>query len=472
MLGTRTILGLAIDEFGIVAAEVSARAGRPEIRRVGQVTFDEKLSSENVNNLAGQLKQFLRTNHLSSKHVVVGIPLKWVVAREVMAPAATADAIAGMLGIQAERAFSLNSSELLFDYYGSTSTTDPSRVMLLAARRQMIDQIKEMVVAAGLKPLAVTVSALAFNGAKSSGGFGLYARPTYCEFWGRSNGRLEMIRHVPIVSSNGSAGDPAELLTATIQKQIMLTPLRDQSGPVDVTLYDASGLSGAVIERLNKQLKPQIALSDGRSALLSGSDQAQAQAVAAAAVAMTAIGARPAVDFLNPRIGAKKASSHKKVLVWGVAAAALVVLGVGGLGYHWYSIQSDIDAFTAKLKEEQPQIDAAQQVVNRINYAAPWIDQEPRFLQCLKELSAVFPQTSNSVWATSLNFNDKGGGAMSGKATRKDLALRVINDIAKNPNFSEVNMNFIREAGKNGFEFSVNFQYKSTKAGKAGKGGK
>jgi len=110
MLGTRTLLGLAIDEFGIVVAEVAARAGRPEVRRVGQLAFEGQLSADTAKELGQQLRQFLRANHFSSKHAVIGIPTKWIVAKEIVAPPASADAIAGMLGIQAERAFSLNAT--------------------------------------------------------------------------------------------------------------------------------------------------------------------------------------------------------------------------------------------------------------------------------------------------------------------------------------------------------------------------
>jgi len=99
MLGTRTILGLAVDEFGVVVAEVGVRSGRPEVRRVGQHLFEEKLGADNGKALGQTLRQFLRTNHFSPKDAVVGIPTKWVVAREIMAPPANADAVAGMLGI-------------------------------------------------------------------------------------------------------------------------------------------------------------------------------------------------------------------------------------------------------------------------------------------------------------------------------------------------------------------------------------
>ena len=184
MFGTRTILGLAIDEFGIAVAEVHIRPGRPEVQRVGQWSFEEKLNSDNAKALGQKLRQFLRTNHFSSKQAIIGIPTKWVVAKEIVAPPASPDALAGMLNIQAERAFSLNASELIFDYCGRTSVSEQSEVLLLAARREIVDQTKELMVAAGLEVRSMTVSALAFGKTLSKAGpehqYGLYTRPTYC----------------------------------------------------------------------------------------------------------------------------------------------------------------------------------------------------------------------------------------------------------------------------------------------------
>ncbi len=75
---------------------------------------------------------------------MVGLAAKWVLAREVEAPPATPEALAGILGIQAERVFSMNADELVFDYCGKTSTSEKSQVLLLAARRQIVDRIKEL----------------------------------------------------------------------------------------------------------------------------------------------------------------------------------------------------------------------------------------------------------------------------------------------------------------------------------------
>ena len=267
MLGIRTLLGLAVDEVGVMVAEIGGRAGRLQVRRVGHWAFPTPFEAGQVQELGRQLKQFLHANHFSSKHAIVGIPTKWIVAREIVAPPASTEALAGLLAIQAERAFSLNASELVFDYCGQPSPSESRKVMLLAARRQVVDQIQEMATSAGLQVKSVTVSALAFDTTPTQTevqpGFGLYARPTYCEFWSQSGGRPGSIRHVPMLSTNGTPDDRVGRLVAMIQRLMLLVPHQNQSLPYHVTIYDTCQGSEGLIERLNERLAPQITVRDG-----------------------------------------------------------------------------------------------------------------------------------------------------------------------------------------------------------------
>jgi hypothetical protein len=474
MLGTRTLLGLAIDEFGIVAAEVCVRHGRPEIRRTGLFASDEKLNPDNVSQLGHKLRQFLRANHFTSKLAVIGIPAKWIVTKEIVAPPASPDALVGMLSIQAERAFSLNASELIFDYCGRTSVSEKNQVLLVAARRQIVNQIRELADAAGLQVQRITVSALALEKASSRSGreqgYGLYARPTYCEFWSQSNGRLRSIKHVPIPDSNGTGGDWAELLTSTIQRLILLLSEQNQSPPHKVVMYDASSLSDGVIDELNKRLSPQVKVSCGVTGLLSGrlglSDYpGDAQSIAAAALAITAVGEdKPSVDFLNPRIGRKQTSSRKRVVTWAAIASGVLVVGVGAVIADWQSKSADVAAYSRQLGQIGADITVAREIVDRISYAGSWTSQKPEFLECVRQLTLAFPE-SPRVWATSLALSETAEGSLVGRAVDEKSFYEVLDNIKQNSAFSGVMMMYLRDAGSNSREkeFAVTFKFQGLK---------
>ena len=474
MLGTRTVLGLAIDEFGIIVAEVGARVGRSEVRRVGHWDFEETLNTDNAQELGRKFKQFLRDNHFTAKRAIIGIPTKWMVAKEIVAPPAGADALTGLLAIQAERAFSLNASELIFDYCGTPSTSEHSKIMLLAARRQMVDQIKDLVATAGLQVQAVTVSALAFDRTRSATDahrrYGLYARPSYCEFWSQSGDRPETIRHIPMTGVNGTPDDRTQQLTAALQRLMLLLPQQNQSPPYRVTLYDACNLPDGTIDQLNEQLAPQISVADGATEVLAAGlgsvdSPERNQSMAAAAVAMTGVGTRkPAVDFLNPRIGRKEAAPHKRLVGWG-AVAAVVALAIAGVVLaDWQGTRSDIATYTEQLEMMSEDIVAARAVVDRMAYARSWTSQKPVFLECLRQLTLAFPEAP-TIWATSLALTENAEGSLVGRAGEDESVIEVQDKIKQNEAFTDVQMIHIRDVGRNSTEkeFAVKFKFQGAR---------
>ena len=471
MLGTRTLLGLAIDELGVMVAEIGGRAGRPHVRRVGHWAFPVPFDAGQAQELGQQFKQYLRANHFSPKQAIVGIPTKWIVAREIVAPPANAEALAGMLAIQAERAFSLNASELIFDYCGQPSASESRKVMLLAARRQMVGRIKEMMTAAGLHVQGMTVSALAFDKMRAKddmqSGFGLYARPTYCEFWSQSAGRPGAMKHIPLVSTNGTPEDRVQRLSATLKKLMLLVPQQNQSLPYQVTLYDTCRPSAGMVDQLNARLAPQIAVRDGgieltRAGLEAPAGMEGGESMAAAAVALTGTGpARPQVDFLNPRIGRKETSSHKRLVSWGAFAAVVALVIVGAVMADWHRTRSDIADYTQQLEEMGGDLETARAVVDRMAYARSWTNQTPEFLECMRQLTLTFPE-SPSVWATSLGVNESGEGVLVGRAVDDASIIDVQDRIKQNGAFTDVQMIHIRDVGRNstekGFEIKFRFQ--------------
>jgi hypothetical protein len=473
MVGTRHILGLAIDDAGVVATEISIQSGHAEVRRTGELLWEQELTADSAKPLGLRLRRFLRDQGFSAKRAVVGLAAKWVLTKEVDAPPASPDALAGMLSIQAERAFSMNADDLIFDYCGKTSTTEKNQVLLLAAQRQIVGQIKELAEAAGLQVQSMTLSALACSMALSESGlacrYGLYARPTYCEFWAQLDGSPRFIRHVSM-GKNGTPAGYADLLATTIERLMLLSPVPGQLPPYQITAYDACGLPEDLIEGLDQRLGSQITVSNGRAGLLSKGlglrdRPEEGRAIAAAAVAMIGAGTqRPPVDFLNPRVGVKKAASHKRVIVWAAGAAAACLLGVVVLAAYWHGCRRDIAASKEWLKENSSAITAAQEIVDRAAYASSWGSRTPWFLEGLKELTAAFPEEP-SIWARSLALNENGTGSLVGKTTSEASFNGILDQMHENKLFSDVRMIHLREAGRDSRdkEFAINFKFRGTK---------
>jgi len=473
MVGTRHILGLAIDECGVVATELSVRAGRTEMRGAAEFPWEKEFTADNARELGQSLRRFLREKGFTAKRAAVGLAAKWVLAKEVEAPPATSEALAGILGIQAERVFSMNPGDLVFDYCGKTSPSQKSQVLLLAARRQVVDQIRELAAAAGLQIESITVSAFACGSSSTENRmgsrYGLYARPTYCEFWGQLDGSPRFIKHIPMVL-NGDASGSADLLSGTIRRLLLLSSQQDQSSSRQVTAYDACGLAPEVFDRLNERLAPHVQVRNGRLGMLpdgaAGSgDPKESRAVAAAAVARTAVAAqRPTIDFLNPRIGRKKKADPRRAAVWGAAVAGVCLIALAVWLFGWRADASDIATYKEQLAALEEDLAAAQAVVDRLSYADSWGSTDPRFLSCLRELTQAFPEEGD-VWVTSLAVTEAGAGLIVGRATNDQSVYEVCDKIKSNPAFADAQLIHTRDAGRNSREreFAINFTYKGTK---------
>jgi len=473
MVGTRNMLGLAIDDAGVVVAELHVRAGRAEIRRAGEFLWGQEFTPDNAKELGLQFRRFLWEQGFSSRRAVVGLPAKWGLAKEMVAPPASPDALAGVLSIQAERAFSLNAAELVFDYCGTGNASEKSPVLLLAARRQMVSQVRELAGAAGLQVQSVTVTALACSRTSCAAGpafqCGLYTRPTYCEFWSQSAGMPRSIRHLPIVQ-DGVPQDYAELLGSAIERLILLSPGDDPSRPRQVAAYDACGLSDTAIDRLNERLGPGITVHDGRAGLLSQGlalpDCPEgARSIAAVAVALTAVERNgPVIDFLNPRIGRQRTSGRRRAVAWATFVGMACVVALGVVVADWHGDKVAVAAYTSQLQQMGDDITAAREIVERVSYAGSWTSREPRFLDCLRELTLAFPEEPY-VWVTSLRLNENGGGSLVGKAGSEGSFYEVLDKIRQNQAFSDVQMIHIRDAGRDSREkeFAVNFRFRGTK---------
>ncbi len=474
MFGTQNILGLALDELGIVATELEVRSDGPHIRRTGEFLWEREFQPANIRSLGDQFRQFLRDHHFSAKQAVVGLGAKWVLAKELSLPPATSDALAGVLGIQAERAFALDAEELVFDYCGRVEGSEKSRILLTAAQRQLVEQIREWAGVAGLQVRSVTISALALGGlgseAEAERGHGLYLRPTYCEFWSLANGRPQSLHYVPLPVGNGTPSDGAQSLVSAIRRLLLLSPRRDPSSPHRVLAYAGCGLPEEMVARLNEQLAPEIVVTDGTDGLHAQElgapqDLQERRSLVAAAVALTATRpGGPAVDFLNSKMGVKKSSHRKRVVVWAAILGAALLVAAGALLADWRRDTLDIAAYTQQLEQMSDDITAAREIVDRVSYAGSWTSRQPRFLECLRELTEAFPQEP-VVWATSVALDETGKGTLIGKTNREESFYEVLDKIKERKAFAEVKMIHIRDAGKGSREkeFAVSFKFGSVK---------
>jgi type IV pilus assembly protein PilM len=166
---TKTLVGLDIDTTGIVAASVAVN-GRLRIEQVATAPLESGIIRDgevaDVEGLAEALKAFYRANKGLNKRVRVGLANQKIVVRIVDLPyLEDAKEIEAAVRFHAQDQLPMPLEHAVLDHQRLDVVTDETgrrqRVLLVAARREMVERLLAALRAAGLKPEGVDLSAFA-----------------------------------------------------------------------------------------------------------------------------------------------------------------------------------------------------------------------------------------------------------------------------------------------------------------------
>jgi len=470
-LKAHRFLGLAVEEQGVQAAEVRIVGGRCELVRAGEFAFPAGLSLADPAPLGKALRQFLRENRFSATRAVLGIPAGWLMAKEKDVPPAPAEAVAGILRMQAERDFSSEPADLVIDYADGADSGGAGPVLLVAALRRKTDQVAEMARAAGLKALSLTASAMALASAagrsQSAAACVLWLRPHHGELTLRVGGRFRVVRHLPLDGGPGE-GRGLEGLADQVRRLVSLLPGTEAStGPETLVIWNGSGLSPDALRGVGERLSMKVEPAEGLSALritktcFPGEEDGTRFAAAAALALAGARSKPPAVDFLHSRLAAKKKRmALGRRAVWAaILAVALAVAGTSLL-LDWQWERRDVAALRDRLEEMDGDIRAARSMTRRVSLARRWYDRTPRLLDCLRGLTLAFP-AEGSIWTTSLGLREDMRGIVSGKSVDERTVLEVLDTMKARDDFSDVKLLYMRGADRGSREvsFAISFAF-------------
>lgn len=518
--GSNKVLGLAVGDQGILAAEVvrAGGAGGAQARRLAEFPYPAGRSLDDPVPLGRAFAEFLKHNGFSARQAVIGLPLKWAVVRPKEVPPAAPNVVADLLRLQAEGEFS-DAPNLVIEYAGESTPTGSRTILLSAVQRKRLDNLVAMAEAAGLNVRSVTLSAVALGEqtSKHFGGEGLvlHVAPGAAELAVHHDGQPRLLRHLrPVAATaavgatvggsatatltappptngssastngangyrgNGSAttsggvpvpGLPAQGLVGELRQVLALMPpnARRTAGGSDeqLVVWDGVGLGDAPLtwgDSLGISIKPERLTTLGVAAGAEGDEAAQAGRYApAVALALSGLGGRVAPDFLHSRLAPPREARVQRKAVW---ATVLGVLLVGLIGYAWWDLASQrqaIEASRARLNAQKDELKSAKAAIDRATFAGNWFRRSPHYLTCMRELTRVFPD-DGSAWAQSVTLKDDSQGSLVGRATSESAALNVMNRLRANGRFTDVKISEVRTVTKGNqteFAFSGTFTY-------------
>ena len=469
-LTARRILGLALETDSALAAEVRISGDKAELREVGEFRYPEGVSLDDPEELGSAMRGFLREEGFSARHAVLGLPARWLVAREKQVPPTRNRSVAAVLRLQAEREFSASAEDMMMDYVDAGDPSQSRPVLLVAAQRSRVNQALAAAREAGLKVKAVTSSVLSLAAASRNGSASgrcvVHVRSRGAELAVEDEDGFHLVQHLPL----GSSGSEGAGLSNRLRRALALMP-QDyfSNGRADLEVWDSTGTLTADQELHAGDVSLQIESAGGLAGLgvgagRIGADVQTGRYAAAAALALAGGKAKLRhIDFMHSHLSAQKSRLPGKKTLWG-AAVGLAVLIVGVmLVLDWQADVQELADLEGRLENMQPEIKEANAVVEKVSLARDWYRGKPKFLGVLRELTLCFPE-EGTVWASSVLVQQDMRSVVTGNAADKQSVFGVLDKLKQSDSFYGAKLLYVRQGEANGgtVSFALSFAFAGT----------
>jgi hypothetical protein len=467
------ILGLAVGQRSFLIAEVTHKGGRHAVTHVGEFVFPEGTALSAPERLGQALRQFLKSKQFTAKEVVIGLPAKRLVTRRKDLPAASLAVAASTLRLQAESEFSSELDNLIMDFAGTPSSSEPTTVLIMATKKVEIDELEATAQAAGLKVRGITSTTAALGRATSRlpGGDGLVVNlgPGGAEMVIQHGLDPAHLRHLNVLGGK----DSVQSLAGEIRRTMAGIP--KNGTPQTLALWmnkQAENPRSALEQRLS------MPVSTPELGNLVATDAPDAEAyVSAVAVALSAMDASGMpVDFLHSRMAPPKepAISMQKKL----AIAGGVLLAVFA-AYAWIDIgklQTEKETISAANQKRAGEVALAKAESDRMDHVNALLPRRAQFIPVMRDMTQMFSELfpgSNTIWVTSLSHTTERdtwsvAGRMSQESYGATMRSSIINNARYNARFSDVTVDYNKDQQNNVWIFKMSFSYKDVATAKPG----
>jgi type IV pilus assembly protein PilM len=166
----RTAVGLDIGTSGVRAAELTFGKGPATLQRFGQVALPQGAVRDgevlDPQLVADAIKHLWSTAKFSTKNVVLGVANQKVIVRQVDLPWMPGDELRKSLPLQVQDFLPIPIEQAILDYYPISEITAEggnrmTRVLVVAASRDMVFSVLDAVKRAGLKATQVDLTPFA-----------------------------------------------------------------------------------------------------------------------------------------------------------------------------------------------------------------------------------------------------------------------------------------------------------------------
>jgi len=436
LLGGQRALGIALTAGSLQLAEIRGSGKRFELVRTASFPLSEQRLLKEPMVAGKELAKFLKTNGFSARQTVVGLSAQCLMFKETVLPKASMEATASMLLIKAEREFSLDPASLSLDFLAGADAEGGQRIVLAAAIRERIEQIRQLARAAGLNLRSITASALAISNASGHPNI-LYFGDNGAESVETGSQGIRRMRYVSSGSTMklGANKDTAGTMVGELRRAIALA--RPEVNSAKLTIWDDVGVDQAVVEGLQTSERA-VEMHGEFYDSVSVNGASPEHSAASTALALCAANPRlSGIDFIHSRMAPKAPSKFTSGRIWSTVAAVVVLSGLAFLVLDWQEKAAEVAGLRQKLEGMKNDVKAATDFVSRYKKTSMWYDKRPNYLECLRAITLTLPGEGR-VWASSIAVRDDLQGVLTGRALDNKSVTDFSEKLKSNHSFANV----------------------------------
>jgi type IV pilus assembly protein PilM len=172
-LNSRSVVGLDVGSSSVKAVELTAKSkgGNFELNHLGIAPVAPEAIVQgaflNSGAITDAIREAIDAGKIKSKNVAAAVSGHSVIVKKVSLPIMTRDELDEQIRWEAEQYIPFDVNEVNLDFQILDSVNDDSHmeVLLVAAKKDLIDDYVQVIVEAGLNPVAIDVAAFAVENA-------------------------------------------------------------------------------------------------------------------------------------------------------------------------------------------------------------------------------------------------------------------------------------------------------------------
>ena len=462
-----SVLGLSLDGSRLQGVELRRTNGSIEIGKNFSVSLTLDPLTNDAELVGQEIRNQLDAAGIRERRCAVCVPLNWALTLQTKVPELPDADVASFLQLEAERGFPYGPEALLLANTSYRLPGGDRQATQVAVPRDHVTRLEKALVAARLKPVAVSLGVTALQSPAQDAVIALALGEGVVGLQVSFGGGIAALR---ILEGNFDGEDDdqslfAEMVTRELRITLGQLPAEVREAVRRVRIFGADASKRELAQEIRRRAEAmgmKVELVTGYAANEFGASLPMAAAVSPALslAARQFLAGGAALDFLPPKISAWQAFagrySTKKLVPLGAAAGVVALLVI-----ILFAVQQwQLSGLRSKWSAMAPQVKDLENLQRQIKRFRPWFDESFVTLSILRGLTESFPEDSTVV-AKSIEIREAGLVTCTGTTRDSKALVKVVERLNNTPGVVDAQVTGL--TGSSPAQFTFSFRWGAAK---------